>query len=1073
VETTPAGTNPAEGDSGDAETGQTGEATVDGAGEAAAGQETSGEAEAEAATDSQEGLPEWEPLTPELVEDEAIRGDFMLRWAVILLAFLFGCRELNSTETLVHIRTGEYLLSHGVLPPATDVFSYTAADRPWVNLAWAFDLLLAGVHGAGGAAGISLVTGLVSAVTFYLLLGIRREGLPTWWNSVCAAIALLAVHVQATALPELVTLLGTVWVLKKLVEWSQTGERKVLWCVVVSLAVWSNLDERAYAGWLLLAAFTAGTAVARACGSRGGLADAATLSDAGKATAAGLVALMVNPSGWHAVLSPLAYYRLEVPARMYYAGRVLSVDELQWRPLFSNVVWTRLDLHVLAAVLLLVIAVVTVLMHARRLNAGLLVVLLAGAVPALFVVHELPAAALVACAVAALTAQDWYKAHCRTEYSVATLEVLWSRLGRALTVLALVAVAWLGISGRLMGRDGRRIGLGWSSALAGLTTGIEEDLKDVPKDARIFPFRLEHGDLLIWSGRPTFADSRVRIFADGDGSLLDQHNQARFALRQRRADNAAPAVANTPAAWQGQRDLWLETFQRFEVSLVAPRMWGRTPDYESCFDLMKSTDWTLNGLGSTTAVFGRQDSGQPEVDAWVKANPFDIVQTAVRDCRGSEAVLARVDWPRPPSRYQQFLTLPMPAPSNATRRAQHELTYLTAGVNGGAPLTAGQAMSLATLVTRDGLAGAAESPTDPQPFRILANAYAVLDSLESSSQSALGLPRPGLQRLYQRIHAMRQALILDPDSYELLAALTDIYAELNHWDLALDSINRCLDILRVLPELNEELLGLARRLNQMRDQLKPQLDNVRSRVDEFLAEENPDRLGLARSLHQQGYILEALKVLEADRLMVAQNRDAEVELSLLLAQAGRLEEASEKFDRLDGLDAGSALPISWLLHSSWLSMAKGDHTLVIGRCQRRLGEINLQAAQAMLAVAPFAMPRPEVLSSRDIWPVSQTLVGTRVLYGIQEEAGLLRWTLATACLESGRCGEAAGHLEDLLEADPDSILRPVTIAWLELLRNKTIPLIPAQHDVPILFEGGPEDPEAPIEADAATEGTEQ
>ena len=54
-------------------------------------------------------LPEWEPLTPELVEDEAIRGDFMLSWAVVLLALLIGCRQIVETATLVHVKTGQYL----------------------------------------------------------------------------------------------------------------------------------------------------------------------------------------------------------------------------------------------------------------------------------------------------------------------------------------------------------------------------------------------------------------------------------------------------------------------------------------------------------------------------------------------------------------------------------------------------------------------------------------------------------------------------------------------------------------------------------------------------------------------------------------------------------------------------------------------------------------------------------------------------------------------------------------------------------------------------------------------------
>ena len=56
-----------------------------------------------------EGIPEYEPLTPELVEEEAIRGDFVLKWAVVLLAFLLGSTRIGETATLVHVKTGEYL----------------------------------------------------------------------------------------------------------------------------------------------------------------------------------------------------------------------------------------------------------------------------------------------------------------------------------------------------------------------------------------------------------------------------------------------------------------------------------------------------------------------------------------------------------------------------------------------------------------------------------------------------------------------------------------------------------------------------------------------------------------------------------------------------------------------------------------------------------------------------------------------------------------------------------------------------------------------------------------------------
>jgi hypothetical protein len=117
----------------------------------------------------EEGLPEWEPLTPELVEDEAVRGDFVLRWAVVLLALLIGCRQLADTETLLQVKTGRYLASHGFWPPATDVFSTTATGQRWVNLSWLWDLVSSGAFAIGDGIGLSLATALLVALTWWLL----------------------------------------------------------------------------------------------------------------------------------------------------------------------------------------------------------------------------------------------------------------------------------------------------------------------------------------------------------------------------------------------------------------------------------------------------------------------------------------------------------------------------------------------------------------------------------------------------------------------------------------------------------------------------------------------------------------------------------------------------------------------------------------------------------------------------------------------------------------------------------------------------------------------------------------
>ena len=224
---------------------------------------------------SDEGdLPEWEPLTPELAEDEAIRGDFMLRWAVILLALLLGCTAISETATLVHVRTGEYLASHGWLPPTNDVFSYTATDRVWTNQSWLFDIVLAGVFSLMGATGLSILKTLLVAVAFYFIVHITKSEVSTWWGSILAAITLLVCYPQFTAQPEVITLLGlslTMWFLH---QWKEGRSARSLWFLVPVFLAWSNLDHRMFLGLSLLLFYAAGESLGSLLG-RPGLPDAA------------------------------------------------------------------------------------------------------------------------------------------------------------------------------------------------------------------------------------------------------------------------------------------------------------------------------------------------------------------------------------------------------------------------------------------------------------------------------------------------------------------------------------------------------------------------------------------------------------------------------------------------------------------------------------------------------------------------------------------------------------------------------------------------------------------------------
>jgi tetratricopeptide (TPR) repeat protein len=1053
---------PGEPEQSDAADGNVAESDNPDVGSAGKTDEKSGDGATDSGEPESEGdLPEWEPLTPEDIEDEAIRGDFMLRWAVVLLAFLLGCREIGDTLTLVRVKTGEAIAANGFWPPATDIFSYTAGDLAWINPAWLFDLILAGVFGIAGDIGLSVLTAILAGATAYIVVHISRPDLPTWWTAVCVTIALLMAQSQFSALPELITLLGTAWMLRGLVKWSQSRDSRILWCLAGSLAVWSNLDPRAFIGWLILAAFAAGSCITM---RRRGDSEPGAMKDLGKAVGIGLVALMINPAGWHTILAPVQIYGAENAALLSYAGRIDTPTEAQLLSMFDARFPETLNLASIAALVLAAIAVLSCIANVKRLDMGLAAAFAVTVVLAVVCTHELGALCLVAGVLAALNGQDWYRNRCRQEYSTDTWEVLWSRSGRALTVLSLAMVAWLAISGRMMGPSGKRIGVGFASWLQSTIDGTAQDLAEIP-DARLFTMRLEHGDLLIWHGRPTFIDSRVGLYRD---EILKLHDQARFAMRSRRDQSLVPdsTASETPQAkerrsWRETPELWQEIFDRFDVGLATPRLWGANPDYDSLFDLLRSDNWHLVSIGSTLAALAPRTSASGS-----EAKPIDLIEVAFRDCRNIESENQRIEFPRARTGYQQFLSLPSRSWSPSEARARHQQAIAVAGFSGEAPLTRGQVMALATMALRDSTAGAVETPNNDVVYRTRADAYTALRQVEIQAAGP-DVPVIAKQRYFQRIHFLRQALTLAPNDPGLLSAVAQEYYDAERWDLALQMIDRCLNAIQESDDFSFSVL--ARQLQSIQSELQNNERNITSRLDVLLKDESVDVVQIAKTLRDQGYPLHGARLLDENKLDLSGNISGQLEYGLLLIECGRLEEAQGVVSTFDSFGENPAIGFIWTLHAAWLDQARGDAASAIVRCERKLREIELNSVQALLAVAPFVQPIPQLAARGNLWPVSQTVVTGRT-FGARDESAILRWVIASVYVESGQCEKATEVFHMLLETDPESPLRPLAAMYLGLLTGESIPVESPTEQIPILFVGGPEDPEPPTpvadEADA-------
>ena len=103
-------------------------------------------------------------------------------FAVLSAFFLAGViLRLGATPDLPWLKAaGHWILDHGQLP-ATDPFSWTAAERPWVLYQWGFEAALAALDRVAGHAGVAVAfawAALVLARTFTLrsVLAKGRQG---------------------------------------------------------------------------------------------------------------------------------------------------------------------------------------------------------------------------------------------------------------------------------------------------------------------------------------------------------------------------------------------------------------------------------------------------------------------------------------------------------------------------------------------------------------------------------------------------------------------------------------------------------------------------------------------------------------------------------------------------------------------------------------------------------------------------------------------------------------------------------------------------------------------------------
>ena len=232
-----------------------------------------------------------------------VGADYLLVALTLTLAFLVSSFIARNPDLWLHLAAGKRLLA-GEYWPGSDPFSYSAADRAWVNHSLLYDV---GSYLLYGGDGVVLVVAKAAAVvlTFGLLLAIRCQGFAFWPWAVVSGIAILAAAPRVYLSPlvgSMMFLALTLFLLFRMPQ--RPGSWRFPIAIGVTFWLWALVDSWFFLGPLALALVLLGELIqarfrqslpseAEPGGDPlGTVPDVRTLS---RALAIGLLACMLNP----------------------------------------------------------------------------------------------------------------------------------------------------------------------------------------------------------------------------------------------------------------------------------------------------------------------------------------------------------------------------------------------------------------------------------------------------------------------------------------------------------------------------------------------------------------------------------------------------------------------------------------------------------------------------------------------------------------------------------------------------------------------------------------------------------
>ncbi len=481
---------------------------------------------------------------------------------VLALAFpfLLALEKVHESDSLWHLKTGEWILSHGQIPRA-DIFSSTVAGKQWLDWEWLFQIAMYAVYTAGGFNALVFAKAVLVALTAALLLDTcRRNGASVGVAALVVMLAFVAARERLEVRPD-IALFFFAAASVAILEAARRGKPKWLLALSVLQVVWVNTHPSFLLGPALAGAYGIEFLLRRRWIELRWWALAAALTCA---------ACLANPYGVELVRHAIAQSRESGPAGVIGEWQpTLSVLPLEpnwaWRTF-----WWLFWLTPLALVARLVVERGKFpWAHALVLAGMSALALRANRFTAIFAIVTAP---ILAGALSMLI-KDRFR-------------VVWATVSIAVAAFLI----WAVVTNRWAMAENRSVRFGVGLDEQTVPTQALAELRKLSSGTGLFNTFLSGGPL-IWGAWPQW-----RTFSDGRANLYGREfvDEYRAAMRD-------------PEKWEA----WMHERSDSVVFL----QYGTGDDAVLLQHLAQSPEWSLHYFDHAACIFVRGSAVWPDADA--------------------------------------------------------------------------------------------------------------------------------------------------------------------------------------------------------------------------------------------------------------------------------------------------------------------------------------------------------------------------------------------------------------------------------------------------------------------------